>query len=405
MVLFAAWPDVLEIVELLYGALAMFLLLTGYDLLKRYFQADKNTRRDAAYMTFFIIGAALLGYGVYMFPAIIDYFYENSLELIPAIKFFLILFIITPIAWVCGNILLNKLGRMIISILGGFILLILGIVVLLEIFSPDTVTLTRTWTYPIYIFIGIFAIFDMIGIFTIFVFKLSPQREIRKKVFIGLSGLVVAGLGEIFQKIGASSVPDGALLNFYVYGALIEILGFFIMREAFLSIPSYDEFEWRNGMIELHIIIADTGISLFYHKFSQILPEQLKGNLRVTASIPEDESRPNSDLVAGGLVGIKGMLGEISGEKGKLEQIEIGEKTLIFKQGHVAMALLLADENLGVYHSMLDDLIQKVEMEHPDLDSFSGDTRKLHIKPIVEEVFALKMDKKKEIDKTTAESD
>ncbi|MHA1647294.1 MAG: hypothetical protein ACTSVL_06955, partial [Promethearchaeota archaeon] len=106
--------------------------------------------------------------------------------------------------------------------------------------------------------------------------------------------------------------------------------------------------------------------------------------------IPESEARPNTDLVAGGLVGIKGMLSEISGDKGKLENIQIGEKSLVFKQGKTVLCLLLADENLGVYHSLLDDLVQRIEMSHPDLDNFNGDTRKIHIAPIVKEVFDLK---------------
>jgi hypothetical protein len=84
------------------------------------------------------------------------------------------------------------------------------------------------------------------------------------------------------------------------------------------------------------------------------------------------------------------MLSEISGERGKLENIEIGEKSLVFKQGKVVLCLLLADENLGVYHSMLDELTRRIELEHPNLENFNGDTRKLHIQPIAEEVFGMK---------------
>ena len=102
------------------------------------------------------------------------------------------------------------------------------------------------------------------------------------------------------------------------------------MRYFFLSIPSYDEFGWKSGMIELHVIIAETGISLHHHVFATLTASDLKGDITVTATLQEDASRPNTDLVAGGLVGIKGMLAEISGDKGKLENIEIGEKSLVF---------------------------------------------------------------------------
>ena len=84
------------------------------------------------------------------------------------------------------------------------------------------------------------------------------------------------------------------------------------------------------------------------------------------------------------------MLAEISGDKGKLENIEIGEKSLVFKQGKTILCLLLAEENLGVYHSLLEELVRKIEDAHPFLEEFNGDTRQLKIEPIIDEVFDLK---------------
>ena len=72
MVLFAITSQLFQftaielVVQILYGALAMLLILTGIDLFGRYIQADKRTRRDAAYLTFFIIAAACLFYGLYL---------------------------------------------------------------------------------------------------------------------------------------------------------------------------------------------------------------------------------------------------------------------------------------------------------------------------------------------------
>ena len=103
-------------------------------------------------------------------------------------------------------------------------------------------------------------------------------------------------------------------------------------------------------------------------------------------TIPESE-RPNTDLIGGGMIGIKTMLGEIAGTKGTLENIKIGEKNLTFKHGKVVMALLLTDEQLGVYNGMLFNLVQEIENAHPNLANFNGDTRTLHMTDIVDRYF------------------
>ncbi|MHA2016918.1 MAG: hypothetical protein ACTSXY_01455, partial [Promethearchaeota archaeon] len=238
---------------------------------------------------------------------------------------------------------------------------------------------------PIAIIIGIFAIIDFFGLVYILVVKLAPQKEVRNKVLLGIVGIIIAGIG------GALEISLRGPNNWiYPTGVLIELIGFLIMRHFFLSIPSYDEFAWKSGMIELHVIIAETGISLYFKSFTELKNGALDGDLKATVTIPESERRPNSDLVAGGLVGIKGMLAEISGDKGKLENIEIGSKSLVFKQGQVALCLLLAEENLGVYHTLLEELVQKIEENHPNLNNFTGNLKEISIAPLVTEIFGLK---------------
>lgn len=373
------------IVMILYGAFIILLVLFGGDLLQRYLKADKRMRGDPAYMIFFIMAVAMLGYGVYLFPALINYFLREdfveagfSLSWVPPLQYSFLLMIIVPIGYVCLVILFKK--RKIVAIILG-ILGALGILYMIALtiacsIDPENINLvlfSSPTMIPIIFLIVVFAIVDFLGIVYILVVQLAPQREVRKRVLLGIVGIVIAGIGGYIEVSRQS--PEEWI---YVYGTFIELFGFLIMRYFFLSIPSYDEFAWKSGMKELHVIIAETGISLYYQSFAQYLASELKGDIKVTASIPEDEERPNTDLVAGGLVGIKGMLSEISGDRGKLENIQIGEKSLIFKQGKTILCLLLADENLGVYHSMLDELTRKIEESHPDLDNFNGDTRKLH---------------------------
>ncbi|MCF2141991.1 MAG: hypothetical protein K9W44_18220 [Candidatus Lokiarchaeota archaeon] len=396
------------IVMVLYGAFILLLTLFGSDLLARYIRADKRTRGDAAYMIFFIISCAMLGYGLYLFPAFINYFLQKDFEAqdlnlkwIPAFQYVIMLSIIVSIGYVCLLILLKnkKVILYSISLFGILTVLYMFIWMVLCAIDPENiryVVISSPTMIPVILVIFGFGIIDFLGIVYILVVKLSPQREVRRRVLFGIFGIIIAGVGG-FIEISIRKMSNYDQQWWYVYGTLIELFGFLIMRYFFLSIPSYDEFSWKSGMKELHVIIAETGISLFYQSFAEIVASELHGDIKVTATIPEDENRPNTDLVAGGLVGIKGMLSEISGDRGKLENIEIGEKSLIFKQGKVVLCLLLADENLGVYHSILEELVEKIELSHPDLANFNGDTRKLHIQPIVEEVFDIKPKKKKQI--------
>jgi len=373
----------------LYGGFILLLLLFGWDLLERYIRADKRMRKDAAYRVFFIMGVAMLGYAIYIIPASIsDFFgvgFEQSgfvLVWIFPLRLMLILLMIIPIGIVCLIILLEGKKAKKLVVYGSAIVGAAGVIYMLIItLKVGADPSMRYSTLPPLLLVIFFGLSDFLGIIYILIVKLAPQKEVRNRVLLGTLGIVIAGIGAYFEFSGRASGTWN-----YAFGTIIGMIGFLLMRYFFLSIPSYDEFAWKGGMTEIHCIIAETGISLYYRAFEKLEAEDLKGDVTITATIPESENRPNTDLVAGGLVGIKGMLGEISGDRGKLEHIEIGKKSLIFKQGKTVLCLLLADENLGVYHSMLEELVVKIELDHPELANFNGDTRKIRIKPLVEEM-------------------
>ena len=196
-------------------------------------------------------------------------------------------------------------------------------------------------------------------------------------------GLIVVFIGGMVETVNRSQWNLA-----FIIGTLVEIGGWIITRALLLQVRSYSELEWRSGLVELHVIMAETGISLYYRSFQNINPDELKGNWDVQLKIDEaDIPRPNTDLIGGGMIGIKGMLSEIAGTKGTLEKIEIGKKVLIFNQGTAALVLLLADKYLGVYHSILINLVRDIEESHPNLANFNGDTRQLHIAPVVDKYF------------------
>ena len=81
------------------------------------------------------------------------------------------------------------------------------------------------------------------------------------------------------------------------------------------------------------------------------------------------------------------MLSEIAKTKGSLETIQVGNRDLIFKQGKYIFVLLLANKNLGVYHSILMDLARQIEESNPRIANFNGDLMSLNIPPIVDHYF------------------
>lgn len=374
--------QVLDLIRILYGALTAILFTFGADLLGRYLKADKQQRSDAAYIFFFVIANAVIGYGVYMLFAIVNYELITDIVGIEATKFvqfFITLLILVALSSVCEKIIFRRLKFRLGFIIGLVAILYFLIIIVVEFINPDVFTMT--YLIPIFISFIFYGIEIFIGILVIFFRLLRPQRSITKKILYGLIIGIIGLIGGLWAATGRTN-----LTWVYVIGTMFEIIGWLGLRYFILSIPTYGELEWRGGMIELHIIMAETGISLYFRSFQRIKPEALKGDLKVEMTIPESE-RPNTDLIGGGMIGIKTMLGEIAGTKGTLENIQIGEKNLSFRHGKVIMALLLTDHQLGVYHAMLSNLVEEIEASHPNLANFNGDTRTLHMAEIADRYF------------------
>ncbi|MHA1821487.1 MAG: hypothetical protein ACTSU2_07050 [Promethearchaeota archaeon] len=393
MIFIAVWQfTTLEmIVQILYGALLMFLLIFGFELLGRYMKADKKTRNDAAYMIFLVISIALIGYAVYLVPAIVNYFYPPRRAWTVAVQQSMVLAILIPFGLVTEKILWRRKSKFsYFGILAGALLIYCLFIFIVEIVKPDMINDTNSLQYYLPIFIGdaIFGLTGFLGIILILFYKLKPLKDIKNKILLaliwGIIALIASSIGGIFRKPPPQN--DNWL---YLVARLVNLFSWLMFRHYMLSVPSYSEIEWRDGLIELHVIQAEMGLSLYYYKFNTY--KDLKGDLEVTMKIKEEDMpRPNSDLIGGGVVGIKGLLGEIAGEKGKLEHIKIGEKSLVFKSGKAIMCLLLCKKNLGVYHALLSDLVKEIEETYPDLINFNGNLENIKIEPIVKKIFELK---------------
>ncbi len=396
------------LVNIMYGTLTGLLLIFGSDILGRYFGADKEQRGDAVHLTFLVMGAALVGYGLYMVTIIAQTVFEdagmNAPDWIGTFLFTIVMVILSAFALTAEQFVLPKRMRMIkigqrkfglIALLAVVAVIAMIVLTIVEsLVSNDNIVLSMGLVVmvPVFAIAAIFALIGFYGFLQILIFRLSLPKEIKRKLVLGLVSAILALGGEIISLLGRGEKNElGVWIvqpNIYwVLGTLVEIGGFVFFRYFFCSIPPYSELDWKNGIIELHVIMADTGLSLYHRLFHRISPEALKGNLEVTTTLPE-HVRPDSDLTGGAMIGIQGLLNEItSSTKGRLRNIVIGEKNLVFNQGNYAMVLLLADKNLGVYHSILYKLAREIEEANPFLSNFDGNLKNLKIDPIVDSYF------------------
>ncbi len=385
------------LVNIMYGTLTGLLLIFGSDILARYFKADKEQQGDAVHLTFLVMGAALIGYGLYMVTLIAEVIIKDAGMMAPdwigAFLFTIVLVILSAFALTAEQFVLPKKLRMIkigqrkfglIAILAVIAVLAMIVLTIWESLAPnDNIILSfgLVVMIPIVVIMAFFALIGFYGFLQILIFRLSLAKEIKQKLVLGLVSAIIALGGEIISLLGRNP-PD----FYWVLGTLIEIGGFVFFRYFFLSIPPYSELDWKNGIIEIHVIMADTGLSLYHRLFHRVNPDVLKGNLEVTTTMPDHE-RPDSDLTGGAMIGIKGLLNEITGTKGRLRNIVIGEKNLIFNQGNLVMVLLLADQNLGVYHSILYKIARDIEETNPFLTNFNGNLKNLKIDPVIDTYF------------------
>ena len=384
-----------ELGILFFGALTFLMFILCGDLLSRYYGADKFTRGDAAYQIFYILGVAMGGYGFYMVIAITNYFYSQeaiqalNADLLYQLQLFVAMAILAAITIKCEGLIFKKrrflkFGQLKLGLYGSIAVLamlyILG-VMFIKAFLRTFYNEWVTWlTIPIILGFFVFGWISFLGILTVFS-KLRPQKEIRRKIIYGILWAILAGIGSVIGGYGRM-----AWNYWFIIGTIVEIFGWYLLRTSFLSIPSYSELEWRSGLAELHVILAEVGLSLYNRTFRKINPADLKGEMKVELTISESD-RPNTDLIGGGMIGIKSMLGEIAGTKGKLQNIQIGDKYLLFNQGKDVLVLLLANKNLGVYHGILSNIVNEIEATHPNLGQFAGNVEKLKIAPIIDNYF------------------
>ncbi len=187
---------------------------------------------------------------------------------------------------------------------------------------------------------------------------------------------VLFGFGLItprFEKL--SEIAHISLAEQYLISRIITLVAFQIMAIVCLKFPVFEELEWRRHLKELYVIKTLESVPIAYHDFTKTHAQ---------------DTRVTKELVAGGMVGISQILGEISRAKKKLQLIDHGDLSLCIEHGEYVFLVAIADDDFYAVREKMRRLIEDFEDEFGDtLQDWDGNVDTFEkIKGMIKERFA-----------------
>jgi hypothetical protein len=397
-----------ELILILSGVLVALVFIFGFELMRRYSQADKEKRRSDSYTLFFIMACCLIGYSVYNIVAIIDYSYTSQgyaldyfdREIYNGLLRWLSMFLILPMAVISEHLLWPNKFKIKIGKLKIGIMMILGILMTFYMWLwvvlnknsgvPGPTSRNPIFFVPLVISYILFSLTGFFGFLSIIFKQMAPQKRERNQILLALIFAIVALIGAILTGVNRAD-NDLEHNQIQILGAVLEIIGWGFSRHFILEVKDYSEIQWRDGIISM-LIFTHGGISLYDRVFNKKDTDELFEKGSIPAYMLDKNNKvlekPNTDLIASGIVGIRSMLGEITQQSNSdLKVVKIGRRSLISSQGKYIYTMILTKENLGVYHYLMRKLAWRVEKANDDLEHFSGDLNSLTLEPIVNGIF------------------
>ncbi|MBD3226971.1 MAG: hypothetical protein GF329_02190 [Candidatus Lokiarchaeota archaeon] len=201
---------------------------------------------------------------------------------------------------------------------------------------------------------------------------------IRRYIILILFGLIIFGLGR-----GLNTEYFEIIIGEYVnlIGIIITVFGLAMIGFSFRALPSLNELEWHNEILDFYIINTSNGVCLLKETFPL---RDLDKNIKVDA-----------DLLAGGFVGITGLIKEIISEKDEgqyLQVIDHMDIKIIFHKGRFVTGILVAMKELQILIDKLKQIVRLFERRNGSyLMRFDGNIGKFEKdKDLIYEVFKLK---------------
>ncbi|NVM29233.1 MAG: hypothetical protein HWN65_10380 [Candidatus Helarchaeota archaeon] len=214
---------------------------------------------------------------------------------------------------------------------------------------------------------------NLIFIMLIFLnfFVLKTRGEIRRKMRNAFYCLLGFGLFYLLdtELIASILLIERELLKIISYsGILITLV---LWGLIFLSFETFTEFGWKDKLREL-FIIGPNREALFHYSF-------------IDKTIPE-----TLDLISTSLTGVKDILMEMMKTDVPLKVVDHQDLKVIFEYGKYITIILMANENLRIFHSKLASLSKLFEELYQDyFADWRGETDVfLSSKFLVENIFS-----------------
>ncbi len=191
----------------------------------------------------------------------------------------------------------------------------------------------------------------LVSIFFIYMIKLlkntSENQEIhnyKAKIYFSILGALLLGFGFV-----ATSDPFVGLFGLILrlVGDIFQIIGILILAIFFINLPSLSEQNWKEKIDKLFLMRA-SGICVYYKFFKDTV------------------NKHGDQIISGAINTIKMILKEISQEDGEMV-IEKEGKVLITHQGKYITGVIVADQNLSSFNFLLKSFIEKVEFLYSNI--------------------------------------
>jgi hypothetical protein len=144
--------------------------------------------------------------------------------------------------------------------------------------------------------------------------------------FLGRSDIVYTNLG-----------PE-----VYILGSLFLVGGLITLGTTLFGSPALDELDWTNQMLELYVIHT-SGILLFHHKFVPAV-------------------NMNESLTAAGITGVDELFKEITQSMSGLNNISIGDFSILFAHESDFTSVLIARQSYRVLLDKVKDFSEKFQL-------------------------------------------
>ncbi|MEX2684269.1 MAG: hypothetical protein Q6373_022045 [Candidatus Sigynarchaeota archaeon] len=154
-----------------------------------------------------------------------------------------------------------------------------------------------------------------------------------------------------------------------VTGILLLIAGNLVMLVAFYNFPenAFYELEWKKNVVKLVVIDRKSNACLYSCEFEDLLKPNLHSNERAKSEIKESDA-----FLSSGLMGIDGIISEITGTKEeKIKKIKHGNFFIYLEPGTLPsipmiFALVVKKELLSIQY-FLRSILNQFETFYKDI--------------------------------------